>query len=154
MRAFSVSIAIATCLLAAAGAAQAPVRPDLSGQWTAIMLDGNLIPPYLGEHLRIEHKEPLFTVRSKTQEGEPILFRFQTDGQIHPSITRKTQVRTTAKWDGDALMLTCELTSPKGEKATTKERWTLSPNRRKLAMQGYFVFGEIKKNQLLEYERK
>ena len=154
MRQILAFVTLATSLSAVPLVAQAPERPDFSGEWTAIMEDGNLIPPYLGENIRIEHKEPLFTITSEGKDGKPIVFRFRADGRNHSNSARDNQVRTTAKWDGDALILSCELTAAKGEQATTKERWTLAPNRRKLAMQGYFAFGAVKKNQLLEYQRK
>lgn len=154
MRQILASIAIATSLAAAMAVAQAPERPDFSGEWAAVMEDGNLIPPYLGENIRIEHKEPLFTITSEGKDGKPVVFRFRTDGRNQSSTARDNQVKASAKWDADALILSCDLTAAKGEQATTKERWTLSPTRKKLSMQGYFAFGAVKKNQLLEYQRK
>jgi hypothetical protein len=142
------------CVLAMALAGQAPARPDFTGRWQAIMEEGNLIPPYLGEHIRIEHREPLFTITTTVEGQKPIVFRFGADGKEYSVAARKMNVRTTARWDGDALLLTSDIVSPNGGTAKARERWTLSPNGRKLVMQGYFEHEKTKKNQLLEYERK
>jgi hypothetical protein len=140
-------------LVAAFAAAQAPIRPNFSGDWKAIMEDGNLIPPYLGEDIKIDHREPSMTI--KTTGEKPVIFRFAADGQEHANTGKgSVKVRTTARWDADALLLNSELFEPKGQRAIAKERWTLSPDGRKLQMQGYFETGNVKKNQLLEYQRK
>jgi hypothetical protein len=147
------SLFVSLCVLAA----KAPERPDFSGEWRAVMEDGNLIPPYLGEHISIAQRESAFTVTSPVEGGNPVVFRFGADGKEHANTTRKMNVRTTARWDGDALLLTSHITAANGQVATARERWTLSPNKRKLSMQGHFVHGTTKetgKNQLLEYQRK
>jgi hypothetical protein len=151
---FVVSLAAGVSILASVLSGQAPTRPDFSGDWQAIMEDGNLIPPYLGEHIRIEHREPVFIITTKVDDGKPIVFRFGADGKEHAATARKMNVRTSARWEGDALLVSSEIASPNGQIAKARERWTLSPNRRKLLMQGYFEHDKTRKNQLLEYERK
>ena len=151
---FILSLAAGVCALASALSAQAPQRPDFSGDWQCIMEDGNLIPPYLGEHIKIEYRDGAFVITTPVKDEKPIVFRVGTDGKTSSFVARKMTVRATARWEGSALILNAEIVAPNGVSAKTHERWTLSPNRRKLSMQGYFEAPDTKKNQLLEYVRK
>jgi hypothetical protein len=137
----------------AAASAQAPKHPNFSGYWSAIMEEGNVIPPYLGEKIKIEHQEPKIQISSTVQE-KPVTFRFAVDGNEHANTALFTKLTTTARWEGNALILTSKMIGKDNKELTAKERWTLAPNGRKLSMQGYFETGTLKKNQLLEYERQ
>jgi hypothetical protein len=139
-------------LFAAALLAQNPAPPDFSGHWEVIMEDGNLIPPYLGEKIKIEQKGSSFIITTTAEK--PSTFRVAADGKQYVNKAKHLRVTTTARWEGAALILNSVLLTPKAEKATAKERWTLSPNGKKLSMQGYFQGPKSKQNQLLEYDRK
>ena len=96
-------------------------RPNFSGDWTLNRAACTLSPGadgVKGATWHIEHREPRFRHKASFEtQGNPITFDYEllTDG---PEVTAADGAATTtgtARWDGNALLVTWRTTHPGGE---------------------------------------
>ena len=130
---------IAVILIAGLGVvASGADRPNFSGTWkldTEKSDYGRIQPPQKLERV-ITHNDPSLKIKT-TQTGPqgPITteLSYTTDGKESVNTIRGTEVKITAHWDKDALLVE----STRGQ-LKQDERWTLSPDGRILTIVNHF----------------
>src|SRR5215212_7271149 len=107
---------LVTMLLLAATTFSAQTRPDLSGVWVAVT-------PQDEEFQQLQVKQDAATLTEIRGAGAGLhTFTYKFDGTdtrtATPSHDAEIVSVTTAKWEGDSLVLTIAMTFPAGNKAT------------------------------------
>lgn len=102
-------------------------KPNLTGNWkmNAEKSDWGKLPKPAGLLRKIVHNEPSLTVNTvfQTDKGELTTeFKYSTDGKESINTVRGVEVRSIAKWDGDALVIESHRPAQGGD-FTTKEKW-------------------------------
>jgi len=154
MRVFIKSLTIAAMLLLAAYAASA--APNLTGEWKLNISksDFGQMPAPSSMTQKITHDDPKLTVAVK-QAGDMGEFEFtanySTDGKETTNTFASNDAKSTAKWDGDALLI--ETKGKFGDNDfTMKDKWTLSADGKVLTINRHFSssFGEGDQTLVLE----
>jgi hypothetical protein len=99
---------LASCLLALP--AMAAAKPNFSGNWSmnAAKSDYGPIPAPEKFTREIDHSEPNLIIKSHQvgQQGEiRSEFKYTTDGKESVNQLRGSEVRGTARWEGDVLVI-------------------------------------------------
>ncbi|HTL05382.1 MAG TPA: hypothetical protein VL241_06510 [Gemmatimonadales bacterium] len=116
-------------LLAAATATGQSV-PNLSGTWV-LQVDKSNFGEMPGPQSRtdvIEHAEPKLTIKrtvvSAAGETTSTLV-YAVDGKPYKNMVGPSELTSTLKWDGQALVMVSTLTTPQGD-VTITDKYTLS----------------------------
>jgi hypothetical protein len=124
-----VTLALALAAIAAFGAAAD--KPNFSGDWTVDLTKSDFgpIPPPSGMTRKVDHKDPAVTV-VETQTGGPqgdmtVTSKYSTDGKETTNELMGSQTKSTAKWDGSALVVATNADF-QGTAITLTDKWTLS----------------------------
>ena len=104
-------------------------KPNLTGAWkmNAEKSDWGKLPKPAGFLRNITHKDPNLTVATvfNTDKGDITTeFKYTTDGKESVNNVRGAEVRSTVKWDGDAVAIESHRPAQGGD-FMTKERWVL-----------------------------
>ena len=124
-RAFVLAAAFAVAIAAPAAAA-----PNFSGSWkmNASKSDYGPIPAPDKLERKITHEDPslkMTTVQSGQQGEITSNIAYKTDGSESINKIRDMEIKSVAKWDGDALTVASKRDF-QGTEITINERWTLS----------------------------
>jgi hypothetical protein len=118
MRSLSSLLAVLVSCLPLTAAGQQ--RPDFSGEWTldrqASALQGEMSAIESGV-VRIQHREPSFGFsRTFVIKAQPIdgSFEIQTDGREVANSNRGLTSRSRMEWQGNSLLLTGLIDTPRG----------------------------------------
>ncbi len=124
-------------------AVSALAGPNFSGSWklNTAKSDFGMMPPPSSMTQTIKHEDPNLEVASKQvrDEGEfEATSKYTTDGKESTNEMRGMQMKSTAKWDGDALVM-----NTKGKfgdnDVTIDSKWTLSADGKTLTVSQHFA---------------
>lgn len=121
-------LAAAALLLAAPVAGQSV--PNLSGTWTLQVGKSSfgMMQAPQGRTDVIDHQEPKLTIKRTvvTAAGETTSnLVYAVDGKPYKNMVGESELTSTLKWDGSALVMVSTVTTPQGA-ATITDRYTLS----------------------------
>jgi hypothetical protein len=124
LKLFMINTAIAALAIATA----AFPKPNFSGTWRLNKAKSNYGPVSAPAKMerKIVHQDPMLkmTIVQANNEGERTLEQvYRTDGSESVNKVGSREVISTAKWDGQVLVISSE----RGDLAQS-ERWTLSEN--------------------------
>jgi hypothetical protein len=116
--------------LLAAGAATAQSAPDFSGTWTMNAAQSNFggmpAPSSLTQTVTQEPSAVKVAVKQSGDFGDMAMdFTFTTDGKENANQVADMQVKSTARWDGPALVIDSTM-DIQGSALTMSDRWSLS----------------------------
>ena len=118
--------------------ASAQSKPNFSGTWklNAEKSDFGAMPGPKSRTDKIDHQDPDLKVTStvETQKGEYTSnLKYTTDGKESTNQMRNNPVKSTAKWDGDALAIDSKANF-NGNDVTIKDKWSLSKDGKTLTI--------------------
>jgi hypothetical protein len=150
-RVFSVAL-----LAAVFGLLQAQAKPNFSGTWNLNTgkSDFGPMPAPDTRTDRITHEDPELK-DSYTQSGQmgevTAEIKYSTDGKETTSSVRGNEIKCTARWDGDELVIAGK-TSFNGADVTLADRWSLSADGKTLTILRHVnsPMGEIDQKIVLE----
>ena len=114
-----------------AGMAVAADKPNFSGDWSidATKSDFGPMPPPATMTRKVDHSDPALSYTEATTGGpqgdQTITMKCSTDGKETTNEMMGNPVKTTAKWDGDALVIAAKADF-QGNEITLTDKWTLS----------------------------
>ncbi len=145
-----------TAAVFAAAALPALAKPNFTGDWklNPAKSDFGQMPAPNSMSSKIAHDEPNLktTSRSSSDQGD---FEFQatytTDGKECTNELMGNPVKSTVKWDGDALLINSNAKFGDNE-LTIQDRWTLSEDGKTLTIARVFKssMGEMAQKMVLE----
>ena len=129
----------AALLFAASSLLPAQARPNFSGAWTlnASKSDFGAMPKPANRTDKITHVGVAITdsfTQSSPKGDVTAIMKYLTDGKETVSDLHGNQVRYTAKWEGDELVIEGK-TQLNGAGVTLTDRWSLSPDKKTLTIQ-------------------
>ncbi len=156
MRNQAIHVAAAVLLAAAFGLAGAQAKPNFSGAWklNAGRSDFGAMPAPDSRADKITHQEPDLT-DSFTQSGQmgevSAELKYSTDGKETTNTIRGIEIKSTAKWEGDDLVIAGK-GSFNGADVTLNDRWSLSADGKTLTIQRHVnsPMGETDQKIVLE----
>lgn len=151
-----ITSALIFALLLAASAAQALARPNFSGVWKlhSAKSDFGQMPAPDSRSDTIVHNDPDLK-DSFTQTGQmgevTAEMKYSTDGKETSNSVRGNPIKSTAKWEGDDLVIASKV-SFNGSDVTMNDRWALSADGKTLTIQRHVVspMGETDQKIVLE----
>jgi hypothetical protein len=120
-------IALAACATLAAAAD----KPNFSGEWSLDLDKSNFgpMPPPSALSRKIQHNDPEMTMEQTTTGGpqgdQTVKFKYSTDGKETSNEIMGNPAKTTAAWDGNALVISMSLDAG-GNEIKITDRVTLS----------------------------
>ncbi len=106
-------------------------KPNFSGEWTCDLTKSDFgpIPPPATMVRKVDHSDPKMTV-AQTQIGGPqgdgtVTSKYSTDGTETTNDMMGSPTKSTAKWDGNALMISTKADF-QGNEITINSKWSLS----------------------------
>ena len=149
---------VAAGVMALLGTAMAVAKPNFSGWWTLNVSRSEFgtVPKPTSHVEQVTHNEPSLKVRT-TQVGEMGEFTtdysYTTDGTECLNKFRGIDRRSTARWDGDSLVIESRM-DIEGNPLTVTERWTLSQDGKILSIHRHIKGpeGETDVKTILEKE--
>lgn len=120
-------------MMAAATLAVAADKPNFSGEWTldTAKSDFGPMPPPQSMTRKVDHSEPALSYTEVTvgsaQGDQTRTMKYSTDGKETTNDMMGNPVKTTAKWDGDTLVMNAKADFG-GAEITLIDKWTLSPD--------------------------
>ena len=103
--------ALVLAMAATAGLSAAADKPNFSGEWTmdATKSDLGPIPPPATMTLKVDHRDPAITVTSMSTGGAQgdatTTAKYSTDGTETTNDMMGAPAKSTAKWEGKALLI-------------------------------------------------
>ena len=145
-------------MLAVLATAQANAKPNFSGEWklNASKSEFGPMPAPTSRVDKITHADPDLKVKT-TQSGQngdmSFEFTYSTDGKETTNELRGNATKSTAKWEGDTLVISTKA-SFQGNDITLTDKWmlsedgkTLTVNRKITASQGEFELKSVMEKQ-------
>lgn len=147
---------VCAALLAACPGLHAQAKPNFSGNWklNAGKSDFGAMPAPDSRTDKIVHEDPALT-DSFTQNGQmgevTAEFKYSTDGKETTNHIRGNEVKSTAKWEGDDLVIAGK-TQFNGAEVALSDRWSLSADGKTLTIQRHVnsPMGETDQKIVLE----
>lgn len=142
------------------GAGQAQAKPNFSGEWKLNTGKSDFGPMPAPDKMvmKVDHKEPdmnVHTAQAGAQGEMEYDVKYTTDGKETKN-TLKTpggemEAKSTAVWEGDALMITTKLDA-NGMEVLIKGKWTLSEDGKTLTNSAKFASpqGELEMTYVME----
>lgn len=123
-------ILISVLILAAfATIATAADKPNFSGSWVLDADKSNFgpMPPPANMTRKIDHQDPSMTVDQTggPQGDQSMTIKYSTDGKETVNSMMGNDVKTTAAWEGNALMINMKADLG-GNEVKITDKWTLS----------------------------
>jgi hypothetical protein len=127
---------IAAWVALAAGSALA--KPDFSGEWkmNPAKSDYGQVPMPASIVRTIQHAEPNISIKTVQQSDRGEIttdLKFTTDGKEGANEIRGSEVKGTARWQGDTLVIETRR-EMQGAQIRSQDRWTLSGDGRTLTV--------------------
>lgn len=138
MRNFLCRLFLVALVAAACGLPGAQAKSNFSGTWklNAAKSDFGAMPAPDSRTDKITHQDPDLndTVNQSGQMGEVTAdLKYSTDGKETTNTIRGTEIKSTANWEGDELVISGK-GSFQGADVTLKDRWSLSPDGKTLTI--------------------
>ena len=160
MRCHNLPVFSAVLLAAAFGVLQAQAKPNFTGTWklNVSKSDFGPLPAPDSRTDKITHADPDLT-DAVTQSGQmgdlSAELKYSTDGKETTNTVRGNEIKSTAKWDGDELVIDGKA-SFNGSDVTLKDRWSLSADGKTLTILRHIVspMGEADQKVVLEKQEK
>jgi hypothetical protein len=138
MRRYTIRQLAVTILVAAFCLLQAQAKPNFSGTWklNTAKSDFGAMPAPDSRTDKIAHDDPALTdsVTQNGQMGEVTAeLKYSTDGKETTNTVRGNELKSTAKWEGDELVIAGK-TSINGADVTLNDRWSLSADGKTLTI--------------------
>jgi len=140
----------------ALGAVQAQAKPNFSGAWkmNAAKSDFGPMPAPDSRIDKISHEDPSLkdNVTQSGQQGEMTSdLSYSTDGKETTNTIRGNEFKSTAKWDGDELVINNK-GSFNGQDVTLTDRWSLAADGKTITIMRHAIspMGEMDQKILLE----
>jgi hypothetical protein len=135
-----------------------PARPDFSGTWKLNIEKSNFgpIPAPKSRVDKIQHKDPSlqFTSTRVTEEGEEtVTLTLTTDGKENTNSVRGTEVKSTGKWEGAALVIDSKANIG-GNELSIKDKFTLSEDGKTLTVARHYAGPEGEADATTVLERQ
>jgi hypothetical protein len=148
--------ALFVCLAAGSVAAVAADKPDFSGNWklnTEKSDFGPMPKPQKVEYV-IAHKDPQLSVKSTavTQTGEVSNeVKMTTDGKEFTNTLHGQEIKGTAKWEGQVLIVTQKI-DMQGTELVVVQKWTMADDGKSISQEVTFSGpqGELKQTAVLD----
>lgn len=124
-------LTIVIVMLAMSMFAVAADKPNFSGDWTldATKSEFGPMPPPSAMTRKVEHNDPSLSYTQETSGGQngdqTVKMKYSTDGTETTNDMMGNPLKTTAKWDGSALVITGKADFG-GNEITLTDKWTLS----------------------------
>jgi hypothetical protein len=130
-------------LVLSAGSLLAQSKPNFSGEWKLVPAksDFGMMPAPTSGVQKITHNDPeLKVVATQTSDmgTDTTESSYTTDGKECVNKGRMGDVKSTLKWDGNALVIESKMDFQGNEIAITN-RWTLSEDRKTLTVNMHFA---------------
>src|ERR1700735_4544228 len=106
-------------------------KPNFSGEWAVDNAKSEFgpMPPPTSMTRKVDHSDPAISYTEATVGGpqgdSTITMKCSTDGKETTNEMMGNPVKVTAKWDGDALVVSAKL-DLQGNEITLTDKWTLS----------------------------
>ena len=106
-------------------------KPNFSGQWSVDLTKSDFgpIPPPATMTRKVEHADPAMTVTEATTGGPQgdmtRTVKYSTDGAETSNDFMGSTAKSTAKWDGNSLMISTKADF-QGNEITINSKWSLS----------------------------
>lgn len=148
---------VITLVTLSVGTLFAQSKPNFSGEWKMVPAksDFGMMPAPTTAVQKITHNDPELKVVN-TQTGDQGTFTtestYTTDGKECVNKGRMGDVKSTLKWDGNALVIDSKLDFQGTEVAITN-RWTLSEDGKTLTMNMHFASGMGEGDAKIVYEK-
>jgi hypothetical protein len=140
--------------IALAPAARA--KPNFSGEWKLVADKSDFGPLPVPEKYiqKMEHADPDLKVTTNQvgQQGEATYdAKYTTDGKECANEVRGNPMKSTLKWDGDALLISTKAQF-QGNDITLDDKWTMSEDGKTLTIVRKIAggFGELENKLVLE----
>ena len=109
----------------------ASAKPNFSGTWKLDTEKSSFgpMPAPTSMTREIKHTEPSLQIKTTTvsQQGDNVMeLRYTTDGKESTNTTRMGDIKGTAQWEGDALVVRYTIANPQTGEIKFEDRWTLS----------------------------
>jgi hypothetical protein len=125
------AILVSLFVVAVGTLASAQARPNFSGDW--VLRESPL--PHQTNTFRVRHTTDLLVVEIPTIAGSQERWEIRLDGtesaNLIPGSASTNRVVTTAKWEGDVLVVS----STAGSRPTSRQRWMIGDGELRLATQ-------------------
>jgi len=127
------TLAILACATLLTMTAAPPSKPNFSGTWKLDVEKSEFgpMPPPTSMTREIKHAEPNLQIKTTTvsQQGELTLeLKYTTDGKETTNATRLGDIKGTAQWEADAIVVRYTVVNPQAGEMKFEDRWTLSPS--------------------------
>lgn len=148
---------VITLVALSVGTLLAQSKPNFSGEWKMVPAksDYGMMPAPTTAVQKITHNDPELKVVN-TQTGDQGTFTtestYTTDGKECVNKGRMGDIKSTLKWDGNALVIDSKLDFQGTEVAITN-RWTLSEDGKTLSMNMHFASGMGEGDAKIVYEK-
>ncbi|MCE5310562.1 MAG: hypothetical protein LLG20_23225 [Acidobacteriales bacterium] len=147
-----------TIVAALVSAALLQAAPNFSGDWKlsvqkSVLGEGSSVPQK-STH-KITHEDPKLKVivDQVSERGEfHVELNYTTDGKECTNEIMGTPVKTTVKWDGDALVFHTAGTF-NDNPITLDDRWTMDADGKVLTINRHFKSGDRERDQKLVFEK-
>jgi hypothetical protein len=106
-------------------------KPNFSGEWVCDNSKSEFgpMPPPTSMTRKVDHSDPVISYTEATVGGpqgdSTMTMKASTDGKETTNEMMGNPVKTTAKWDGNALVVSAKL-DLQGNEITLTDKWTLS----------------------------
>lgn len=119
-------ITVVLAMAATAGLSAAADKPNFSGSWAmdATKSDFGPAPPPSTMTRKVDHSDPAMTV-AETRDDMTTTVKYSTDGKETTNELMGAPTKSTAKWDGNALLVVTKADF-QGNEITINSKWTLS----------------------------
>ena len=125
-------------------------KPNFTGEWSLNAEKSNLgpMPPPTSMTRKVDHTDPAFTMTQATvgspQGDQTFTLKCTTDGKESTNEMMGAAAKTTAKWEGDALVISMKIDF-QGTEINLTEKWTLASDGKTLTDNSHIALpqGEI-----------
>jgi hypothetical protein len=138
----------------------AQAKPNLSGEWVLneAKSDFGRLPAPAKFVRKIEHNDPdlkMVTTQSGRRGEVTTELKYTTDGKECTNVIRGAEVKGTAKWEGDTLVINSKR-ELQGATIAFQERWTMSADGNTLSIATHITSpqGEADLKFVLEKQSK
>ncbi len=123
-------LALGAIVLVTLGLGQAQAKPNFTGDWTlnSAKSDFGPMPAPDKMTMKVDHKDPTMNITQSQSGGQGDMTfdaKYSTDGAETTNSFGPMEAKSTAKWEGDVLVVNTKLNAG-GTDIVIISRWTIS----------------------------